>query len=418
MWASGLCLLFLWSVSFAWAQTRFRPESERESMGKKTAYEEWLEKEGVPVYRGMAIPSLARLELGPWKRIGAAGAYVALEGAGGIVDGWVCEIAPGSKTNPEKHFFEEQVLVLTGEGETHVWQTRDGKKQVVVWKKGTVFAPPLNTWHQHFNKGSAPARLVAITNAPMLMDLYHSAELLFNIQTDVTERYGGEANYFDPEISRDWAPFKGKHSLSVVNVIRDVWSAQLNIAGQGYGDLDRHFVLSNNRMGAHIESFPAGTYERAHRHGPGASIIFLAGTGYTLFWPQEAGIRPYSEGRREEVVKIQWEEGTMIAPLNQWFHQWFNTGSEPARFIKLGSPFGPGGRNTVFRMNRWITEEAGGYMIKFREQDPLIEAEFGTELRSRGATLHMPSKEELIALEKEAEELTGGMLQQVDKPKR
>ncbi len=395
------------------AQMRFRPESERESLGKKSAYEEWVEKEGVPIYRGQAIPSLMNLALGPWKRLGARGAYVVLDGTGGLIDALICEIPPGGKTRPEKHFFEENFLILSGEGETQVWLPKGGKKEVVSWRRGTVFSPPLNSWHQHFNTGKEPARFVSVTNAPFLMDFFHSGELLFRIETEVSERYAGEANYFDPEISRNYAPYRGKHSLSLVNIIRDVRSAHLNTAGQGYGDVDRHFVLSRNRMGTHIESFPVGTYERAHYHGPGASIIFLSGTGYSLYWPKQLGIRPFSEGKGDQVQKVEWQDGTMFVPADQWFHQHFNTGNEPARFIKLGSPFGPGGGNVVFKTLFNIRTEEIGYMIRYSEEDPEIRKMFEADLKRHGAPLRMPPLEELVKLEKEAESLSGGMLQNI-----
>ena len=55
------------------AQINFRPESER-PVAKESAYEQWVASEGVPVYRGQAIPSLMDLKLGPWKRMGVRGA--------------------------------------------------------------------------------------------------------------------------------------------------------------------------------------------------------------------------------------------------------------------------------------------------------------------------------------------------------
>src|SRR6266498_5536572 len=74
-------------------------------------YRQFLKKEGIPVYEGGFI-DVNKLELKPWKRVGALGAYIFLEGTAGTVDAWVCEIAPGGETNPERHIFEEQTLVL------------------------------------------------------------------------------------------------------------------------------------------------------------------------------------------------------------------------------------------------------------------------------------------------------------------
>src|SRR3989441_12584741 len=84
-------------------------------------YRQFLKKEGIPVYEGGFI-DVNKLELKPWKRVGALGAYIFLEGTAGTVDAWVCEIPPGGQTTAERHIFEEQILVLSGKGRTQVWQ--------------------------------------------------------------------------------------------------------------------------------------------------------------------------------------------------------------------------------------------------------------------------------------------------------
>lgn len=415
--------ILVFSISFnaLIGQTRFRPESEREAMGQTSAYEEFIKTEKIPIYRGQALPSLMELKLEPWKRLGAQGAYVVLDGSQGMVDSFVCEIPTGGKTQPQKHFFEENIMILSGEGETRIWVGDNKKKQTIRWKRGSVFAPPLNTWHEHVNNGSEPARFVTVTNAPFLMDYFHDANLLFNIEADVKSRYNGEANYFDPEISKDYAPHKGKHSLSIVNMVRDVRSSMLSSAGQGWGDVDRHYVLSQNRTGTHVEAFPVGTYERGHRHGPGAAIVFLSGTGYSLYWHTSLGDTPFSDGKGDQVHKVDWQDGTIFVPANQWYHQHFNTGKEPARFIKLGSPR-LGGGNVVFKMQADTRKEGTGYMsnpesssymIRYGEEDPKIREMFEADLKRNGSPINMPSREKLAELEEKAEKEDGGMLQNV-----
>ncbi|MBI4483899.1 MAG: cupin domain-containing protein [Acidobacteria bacterium] len=393
--------VLLLSSSLGDGQVRFRPRSERLQLGKKSAYQKWLEAEGIPVHQGSAIPDVKKLELGPWKRLGARGAYIFLEGCGGVVDAYLLEVSPGKQTNPERHIFEENFLVLEGSGETHVWQP--GKsRQVVAWKKGSIFSPPLNTWHQHSNNGAQPAKLLAVTGAPLLLDLLRDPKFVYGVNYDFTDRYNGQPNYFDPEISRDYESEKGQqHALSIVNIVRDGWGIQLFPAGQGVNDIDRHFILSDNTMDAHIEEFPVGEYERAHRHGPGASIIILNGSGYTLMWPSELGERPYANGHADKIVKLEWQEGSFIIPPIQWYHQHFNNGKEPARWLKLG--YRPG--NDLYPM----TMEYGGdtVLLKFADEDPQIRKQFEEELAKHGAKMQMPPRDELIRLEKESAKLTG-----------
>ena len=57
---------------------------------------------------------------------------------------------------PQRQLFEEMILVLDGRGSTSVWNDA-GKKVSFEWQKGSLFAIPLNAWHQHFN-GSGSSR--------------------------------------------------------------------------------------------------------------------------------------------------------------------------------------------------------------------------------------------------------------------
>src|SRR6266705_3349409 len=84
-------------------------------------YRQFLKKEGIPVYEGGVI-DVNKVELKPWKRVGALGAYIFLEGTAGTVDAWVCEIPPGGQTTAERHIFEEQILILSGKRRPQVWQ--------------------------------------------------------------------------------------------------------------------------------------------------------------------------------------------------------------------------------------------------------------------------------------------------------
>ncbi len=87
------------------------------------------------------------------------------------------EIPAGGELDPQRQLFEEMILVLEGHGSTPVWNDA-GDEVTFEWGPGSLFAIPLNAWHQHFNgSGSAPARFVSSTNLPPIINLYEDAGL-------------------------------------------------------------------------------------------------------------------------------------------------------------------------------------------------------------------------------------------------
>ena len=86
--------------------------------------------------------------------------------------------------------------MLDGRGSTTVWNDA-GQRITFEWKAGAMFAIPLNCWHQHFNgSGQEPARYVAVTNAPPVINLYEDIDFVFNTKHDFKNRFNGEPDYF------------------------------------------------------------------------------------------------------------------------------------------------------------------------------------------------------------------------------
>ena len=92
--------------------------------------------------------------------------------------------------------YEESIYILKGRGSTSIWY--DGMpKQTIEWQEGSLFSPPLNSWYQHFNAdGDQPARYVAVTSAPLYVNLFHSKEFIYNNPFRFEDRYrGGEGDF-------------------------------------------------------------------------------------------------------------------------------------------------------------------------------------------------------------------------------
>ena len=104
-------------------------------------------------------------------------------------------------------------------------------------------------------------------------------------------------------------------------------------------------------------------------------MIVLSGEGYSLMWPENEAPRRY-----------EWQIGTMIVPPNAWFHQHFNGGATPARYLafKHSSP-----RNAQGVPMSWISRRLGGTQIDYADEDPEIHRMFAEALARHGVQPRM-----------------------------
>ncbi len=335
-------------------------------------YEQWLIDEGIPVIRDYSVRDVRTLELQPWKRKGGWGAIINLHGLELSADTYICEIPPKEALKPQRHLYEEIIFVVSGHGATTVWN-EGGARHTFEWQEGSLFSPPLNTWHQHFNgSGEKPARFMGVTLAPVYMNLCNDLDFIFNNPFVFKKRFDGEAKYFS-----SGGRFLAKR-LWESNFIPDVRSFQLTEWKERGAGTNVRFELSNNIMAAHVSEFPVGTYKKAHYGATEAQLLILSGTGYTLIWPQTGG----------EKMRIDWQAGTLLAPIPLWFHQHFNTGKESARYLALragGSKkfrgIGPSAKNPE---GADVSVKEGGRQIEYEDEDPDIRKTFKAELDKAG----------------------------------
>ena len=235
-----------------------------------------------------------------------------------------------------------------------------------------MFAIPLNCWHQHFNgSGQAPARYVAVTNAPPVINLYEDVAFVFNTKHDFKNRFNGEPDYFS-------AKGEQKGLLLVTNFVADAVNLPLISAKErGAGGGHIRFNMAKGSMNSHISQFPIGTYKKGHAHGPGAHVIILSGEGYSLMWP---------EG--DEPRRYDWEVGTLIVPPNMSFHQHFNTGTAPARYLAFKHEV-VSIRNAQGVPKAWISRRLGGDQIDYSDEMPMVQRMFADELAKRGLAPRM-----------------------------
>jgi oxalate decarboxylase/phosphoglucose isomerase-like protein (cupin superfamily) len=338
---------------------------------KETPYTRWIASEGLDIIPAMYVANLHTVELKPWARRGGRGVYLNHDASRTSNDCYVCEIPPGGQLAPQRQLFEEMVYVLDGRGSTSVWNDA-GRKVSFEWKAGAIFAIPLNASHQHFNgSGREPARFVSVTNGPVLINALGDTDFVFNTRHDFKDRFAGESDYFANKGEQ-------KGLLLDTNFVADAVNLPLIPAKErGAGGGHIRFSMAKGSMNSHISQFPVGTYKKAHAHGPGAHVIVMGGEGFSLMWP---------EG--EDPRRFEWREGTMIVPPNMWFHQHFNTGTTPARYLAFKAE-GVSIRNAQGVPKAWISRRVGGDQIDYADESPMIRESFASALAKAGLAPRM-----------------------------
>jgi oxalate decarboxylase/phosphoglucose isomerase-like protein (cupin superfamily) len=338
---------------------------------KETPYSRWVKSEGLDIISAQYVPNLRTVELKPWPRRGGTGVFINHDASRHSNDCYVCEIRPGGKLAPHRQLYEEMILILDGRGSTSVWNDA-GKRITFEWKAGAMFAIPLNAWHQHFNgSGQEPVRYVGVTNAPAVINLYDDLDFVFNIAADFPDRFSGEPDYFAAKTEQ-------KGFLLVTNFVPDAVNLPLISAKErGAGGGHIRFNMAKGSMSSHISQFPVGTYKKAHNHGPSAHVIILGGEGYSLMWRE--GMEP---------ARYDWQIGTLIVPPNKWFHQHFNTGPTPARYLAFKHEVALI-RNAQGVPTAWISRRLGGDQIDYADESPRIRDMFQQALGKHGLTPRM-----------------------------
>jgi quercetin dioxygenase-like cupin family protein len=340
-------------------------------------FEEWVAREGLDLIGGHRIENVYALPLKDWERTGGKAVQIQLDGTGELNAAYVQEIAPGGQLKPQRHLYEELIYVLTGRGATSVWIDSE-HKNTFEWQSGSLFAIPLNAWHQHFNgAGDQPTRYLAVTTAPVMMNLLRNDDAIFNNTLTFPERYRGEHNYFSGENEEDdYLGWGAPYHVNFSNFFPDIHALPLHALNRGVDTRGNQFELANGVLSAHLLEMPGGTFTKLHRHGPGAHVLWLKGEGYTALFP-EGG----------EMSKEPWGPGTMLVPPAMWWHQHCTVTTEPALHLALKMS---SRRNIVTKQSTRTLQSSkeGGNQMDYEDIPPrtleLLQQMFAEECAARG----------------------------------
>lgn len=342
----------------------------------RNPYLEWVHKEGLRVSEGMAI-NLFEVETAPWPRYGVKGAAVHCTGRGEEVNMFVLDIPAGGSSAPLQHMYEEIYFVLDGRGSTQL-EFSSGRKHSFEWGPRSFFGIPLNAKHRHFNgSGTQRALLVETTTLPMIMNIFHNEQFIFETPGAFQDREGPD-RYYQGE--GDLHLLKPGYNMWETNFVHDLIAQELTPweeRGKGSGYIS--FVLGDGIMHAHMSEVAPATYKKAHRHSEGIHVLTLTGGGYSLLWyPGDT-----------EFERVEWSFGVVFPPCEMQFHQHFVTSERASRYVATGIgnlryPFSAAKRRQKAGIATSLKD--GGNQIEYQDQDPRIHQIWLEEMHKRGIT--------------------------------
>jgi hypothetical protein len=238
--------------------------------------------------------------------------------------------------------------VLAGRGFTEI-ELANGQRRKLEWGPKSLFTMPMNAGYRHCNESGTPARFAAVNDLRYMLNLYRNHEFIFDTPADFPERYG------ELYLAADTAALGGAASSP---------------------------TLADGSIGTDIVELSPGTYRKASRQMQGSHLFGVAGEGYTLAWEEGA----------KDFARIPWRHGIVYAPPGMAFHQHFNAGAEPARYldVQLGSM-----RHPMFRSRRAAYGDgrvyaSGSAEIAPADQDPRIHQMWLETIAGQGVASRMP----------------------------
>lgn len=379
-------------------RTEADPGESRGRPNAITAYQRWMREQDIPIHGGYGVYDVREAERKHWDMTGTDAAFIDLIGMEGFSGIQIIEIPPGGTTRPMKHMYQELICVIQGTGSTQVWtDSTEDSKHSFEWETFSLFSPPLNCWFRLFNGSNEPAILMLVNDAPMIMDLFHNNDFIFNNPYQFVDRFdSGDSDFFQRE-----ERYMERGGM--------VWETNfINNAAEALVDAQERkgpsvkitiFDLVSNSFAGHLAEWETGMYHKAHHHQGGAILLIMRAEGYSIMWPQEVGVRPYQNGFADEVVRVDWGPYSVFSPPTKWFHAHMNTGTVTARQLA----FRPGGSSknpTGFRRSGWrvvngipgvyVSYREGGTLIEYEDEDPQIRKDFEEELKKKGIPSEMP----------------------------
>jgi gentisate 1,2-dioxygenase len=234
-----------------------------------------------------------------------------------MIDARVMELEPGRRTSTHRHTHDSVLFVLEGHGRTVI----DGVW--LDWEPWDALHTPAWSWHAH--EAAERARVLAVTDAPLLRALHlervedvGQGERGFELVLGDAPREDGTG--YEAELRASLLAEEERLRARRITRWRDV-TLRLSPKGTRTALLvDRSLGFDTSGLSLALFEIPPGRAQSKHRH-PGEAILYVVrGRGYSVI-----GDRRYD-----------WSEGDAILVHQYVWHQHFNVDTEcPATVIRL-----------------------------------------------------------------------------------
>lgn len=164
------------------------------------------------------VPDLGAIELKAWDERGSGSKNIMFILADGTMHAHISEMPVGTYKKAHRHAADFHVMCVAGTGYSLLWYEGEPDYHRVDWKHGTVFAPPDQMFHQHFNTSPTPARYLATAWGSLRYPFTESKRrsLFGGVSTSLKE--GGDQIEFEDQSPRIHALYKEATAKTGVEV--------------------------------------------------------------------------------------------------------------------------------------------------------------------------------------------------------
>jgi mannose-6-phosphate isomerase-like protein (cupin superfamily) len=172
------------------------------------------------------VPDLRRFELRAWEQRGVGSANIKFVLADGTMHAHMSELAVGTYKKAHRHGPDFHIFPVTGHGYSLFWREGEAELSRIDWRHGSVYAPPDQVFHQHFNTASRPSRYLAVAYGSIRYPFSTDKRGLFGDGVDRDVNRGGRQVEYEDEDPRIRATFEAALRANGIEPdprMREVW---------------------------------------------------------------------------------------------------------------------------------------------------------------------------------------------------